>query len=839
MRAPLPPLRSGLLALILALLYPGALTAQVESGLEEGYFELYVQRIPDRIPLITLVDSVGRVLIPLTPVLEHLGIPMSRGPDGLVLEWPPETWRTVVNGENRTIIREDEVIPVLPEQWARQGGEEYLGEEVLGRILSARVEVVWADLVVLISENLEFPSTKRLEAEARRARERLQGSLFDPDRFTGLGYEPRTGGWAAGWGLSLAEAGGTTRGSLRGTLGASLLGGGVEAGGTTLLLEGSEADFSDAFARYTRVFTGSDLIRRVQVGSVLSEGTLARRVLGFSITNQPLTTPRFFTEAVVTPAVPAGWEYEIYQGDHLVGVSSAESPSEIRAPLNYGNTPVRIRLIGPAGQEMEEELVFVVPQGRVPPGSWRYSLGGGSCQDRGCRDYWYGEVLRGVTPWLTAGLGADRLTTKDSDSFLPFGQLDISPRPNMGVGIQARGSSHFRTNVSYAGGRRGTLSGSYAWTGREAAVISVKGWSGQAAASGPLPFLGGRWVSGRILLRGQKQGELDHWQASLATAVRRTHLALDVESGLQRRGMATLRAFHTLGPPLPEYVQDLSLTGALGVTERGLELGELGGSVRTRHGALINIQLRLRRGVPGILTIGTTLRSALGYFQARTSRGGGTGSYLGADGGLAYSREAGLLTLPYQSVGRAGVRGSVFQDLDGNGERSPEEPPMPGATVLVEGRRVTTDEEGRYRVWEITPYEGMAVALDSLSLDPQWAPAVGEVLLRPSPNLFNRVDLPVHLTREVMGSVVRRVGGGIRPQGGVRVRILDSAGVVVAEERTFSDGVFYFQRVRPGRYALRVVGVDQEGLSGLSFTVPTGQGEAIELEPLELGGPGD
>ena len=44
----------------------------------------------------------------------------------------------------------------------------------------------------------------------------------------------------------------------------------------------------------------------------------------------------------------------------------------ISAPIGYGTTNVRVRLIGPAGQERVEELVFLVPTLQVPPGEWRW-----------------------------------------------------------------------------------------------------------------------------------------------------------------------------------------------------------------------------------------------------------------------------------------------------------------------------------------------------------------------------------------------------------------------------------------------------------------------------------
>jgi Carboxypeptidase regulatory-like domain len=832
-----PPSSFGTPVATVALLTLAALSdagAQQRAPLDEGLFELFVQRLADRVPLVTLVDSAGGVLVPLHPVLDEVGIPVQDAGDSLVLEWPPDAWRTVVRPGAREVTVGDRTRSFPPSAWVDRDGEQYVATDVLALILAARVDVSWPDLVVMVSGNTEFPAVKRLEREAERSRGRFQSALVDPGRFSSLPYEGGTGGFAAGWGFSMAEAGGQKRGTLTGALGASVLGGGLEVGGTGAFTEGRVAQATDLFGRYSRVFPGSHLVRRVQVGDVLSEGTLARRIEGVVVTNQPFVTPRYFGEAVMTPAVPAGWEYEVYQGEQLVGVSTSDSPSEIRTPLNYGNTPVRIRLLGPAGQEVSEELTYVVPQGRVPPGALRYTLGGGRCQDPGCDSYWFGEALRGFTPWLTAGVGVDRLAAGDTTDVLPFTQLDVSPRPSLNAQIQARGSSFFRTAVQYAAAGRGSLSASYAWTGSDAASLSGQGWAAQASASGPAPLVGGRWVSGNLLMRGLEQGRLDSWQASMATTFRRSHVVLGYESGLQSHDIATLRLFHTLGPRLPAGLDDATLSAALGASALGMELAELGATVRTSGNALLNAQLRLRRGASPVLTLGASIRSAAGWFQARSTRGGGSGTFVGGDGGVAYSPGTGFLAVPTESVGRSGVAGAVFRDLNGNGVRDADEPPETDAVVVVDGRRIHTDERGRFEAWEVTPYEGIAVGVDSLSLGADWAPAGDPVLLRPAPDRFNRVDLPVHRTREVMGSVV--TGESDRPVAGVRVEVVDQAGQVVASDHTFSDGVFYFQRVSPGAYLLRVGGTGGTAVEA-PFGVPPQEGPPLELPPIRLAPP--
>jgi hypothetical protein len=814
--------------------------AQQPDAFEEGLFELFVQRIPDRIPVLTLVDATGQVLIPLRTVLDHVGIPVSPSADGMLLEWPPAVWRTRISPGERLIAVGESTTVVPPAEWVVQGGESYVSARALGVALAARVEVQWADLVIVVTGQHAFPATTRLEVAARRARERLQASLTDPTGFADVTYPPRSGGLAAGWGFSVAETGGLTFGTARGALGASLLGGGLEAGATGVSREGTHARIEDPFARYVRVFPGSRGVQKVEAGSVLADGILARRLVGLTLTNEPYSTPRYFGEAVVTPAVPAGWDYEIYQGEHLVGVSTADQPDEIRMPLNYGNTPVRVRMIGPAGQEIEEQLVYLVPSDRAPPGSWRYSAGGGACEDDGCDTYFFGQVSRGFTPWLTSSLGVDRL---DGDTTRPvrgFGSVGISPVPSLGVDLQVYGTSFVRGGVQYVAGVRGAVTAAYSWLDPSSDVgFGGVGWAGQMAASAPVPILAGRWMNARLLLRGRNHGTIDSWQGALSTSVRRTHVSVELESGLQPGTLVTTRFFHTLLQPASGFLRDASLHGAIGFSEREAALGEGGLTLRTRAGPMVDARLRMRRGQDPTFTLGVSLRAGLGFFQARGSRGASATSFLSGDGGLAYGTSAGFMALPYQSVGRGGISGEVYYDLDGDGMRGAGEPPVEGVDVLVAGRRATTDARGRFRTWEATPFEGLVVSVDSLSLDPAWAPSAREVRIRPSPNVFSAVSLGVHRTRELIGSV-QTADSIPRAVGGVRVEVLDAESEVVATERTFADGVYYIPRVRPGRVIVRVSPASMAPFGGgeppsLEIDVPLDGGDLLELPPLTLG----
>lgn len=806
---------------------------------EEGYFDISLQRVGRRIGVTVLVDPGGRVLVPLRDVIEHAGIVATWTPDSAVLEWPVDVWRTVVRYDEGRVETRAGTMPLAVGDWVRAGSDVFLSEEALETVLGSGVDIAFADLAVVLEPNPEFPAIRRVDIELRRRFDRGAAGAGALDMGADVPYPPRNGGFVGSWGVSYVESRGSYRSALRLAAGGSAWGGGLEAGGTLGFGNTSATTVDDRFLRWTRGFPADPWIRQLQAGTIFAEGPAGRRLTGLSLTNAPFSTPRLYGEAVIEPAVPAGWEYEVYQGDYLIGVGSREAPGGIRTPLNYGNTPVRVRLIGPSGQETVQDLVFVVRPEMVPAGSWRYGLGLGTCADPGCEDYAWGELRHGFGSRFTAGAGVDRITPAGEDQrWRPYVLATGTPLPNLGAEVQYQPDALLRSSFQLQSGSAGSVAGSYAWFEPAGPVDLLAGWNAQLTASTRAAFLGGRYLSGRVLARGAERSRVDIWQLGLSTALRRVFTSIDYETGLQARDLLTVRAFATW-PSATLPLNDLAVSAAFGVSRLGADLLEIGASARPLSAATVSASLRARRGAPPSFTLGLTTRFDGGFGQARGSHASGASDvFLSADGGVAHDPALGTLLLPFESLGRAGIAGTVFDDLDGNGVRGPDEPGIAGAVIGVGPTRVTAGEDGAFRTWLLQPYEALPVALDSLSIPFDRVPARPVETVRPSPNLFTRLEIPVIRTREVTGSVTAPAGTAV---GGVGVDILDAAGSLVASVRTYRDGEFYVPRLRPGPYVARIAAASLGALGatalppdGLPFVLaPTGE-EPVRLDALRL-----
>jgi hypothetical protein len=154
-----------------------------------------------------------------------------------------------------------------------------------------------------------------------------------------------------------------------------------------------------------------------------------------------------------------------------------------------------------------------------------------------------------------------------------------------------------------------------------------------------------------------------------------------------------------------------------------------------------------------------------------------------------------------------------------------------------------TDSSGRYRVWDLVPFEPVALAVDVSTLDsPLWTADAQHVVLEPWPNRFQEFDVAIVPGGVVEGTLVDGRDGN-KPLAGVRVLLVESGTSRRMETTTFSDGGFSFLGVKPGRWSLIVDPRDVTALKGESVSLPVvvramENGDRVEGLRLIVGPPG-
>lgn len=825
---------ASLLLLLVAVAVPRPASAQ-----EEGLFELHLTAIPDSRTVTVVLDSRGQPLVPLRATLEYLQIPFEDRGDTLALQWPPGVWSTRVDLSTRTVSSGGTSFVVGEEEWLRREREAFLSPAALARVLGAQVNVDWENVSILFVGPVEFPAVRRVHDAARR-----QGGGRGPAREAepDVSYPARNGGFAAGWGVAGTVTNTEFQGRIRTDLGVAVGGGALEGGGAALF-DTAGIRIADPRLQYARAFPRSSTVRQVRLGDVLSEGLVSRSLFGFTVTNEPIYAPTYFGEALIRPVVPAGWEYEVYQGEQLVGVGTPNSPEPVAAQLGYGSTPVRIRLLGPAGQERTEELTFLVPALQVPTGEWRYRAGGGACRyTTTCDGFGYGDVRYGVSRSLTVGLGGEHTARDSGSATRPYGMLSYGLRPDLRMELRMRGGA-LAHGTLYRYDRYGGWRISGGWQRQEElASLAEPVWFGEGSAAlrGPFPGRGRALiVQGRA--RSRPDGAAPAWQAGATSGYGRVQVALGYESGFQPVNVATVMAHTILPRHLLRRLRDVNVNARVDYGGATVQNASLGVTFRTGEWASVSVAggWQGSTGSPSLALTFIT-RAPAAYFQANAfSEGRRSGAFVTAGGGVAWGPD-GTAASPFETLGRAGVSGRVFVDEDGDGVMDAGEEPAAFVPVVVGGERAMTDREGRYAAWGLLPYAVLPVGIDTLNLaSTDLAPGAADPLLRLTPNLYAPVDLPLVRTREAYGRV--QWSGPPRGLAGITVEARRAGDTSPRRVVTFSDGEFYFPRLPAGTWTLTVAASSLQALRAapdpqpVTFTVPAVSGsEPVQVAPIQL-----
>ncbi|HEX8245731.1 MAG TPA: hypothetical protein VF541_19620, partial [Longimicrobium sp.] len=621
-------------------------------------------------------------------------------------------------------------------EWVRREREVFLSPAALGRVLGAEVQVDWENVSILFGGRSDFPAVRRSADAARREGDlRSAGGALRQEPEPDVPYPSRNGGWTAGWGVSGDWTDGAFRGRGRGALGAALLGGSIEGGGTAAFDSGG-VRFVDPYGTYERAFPRSRVVRQLQLGDVLSDGLITRPFFGAAVTNEPVYAPRFFGEALIRPVVPAGWEYEVYQGDYLVGVSTRGSGEPIPTPIGYGTTPVRVRLLGPAGQERIEELTFLVPAVQVPPGEWRYFAGAGACRTDDCTGFGYADLRRGMSRTLTLGAGVDHTARRDSAAEThPYGIFAWNPRPELRAELRARAGSFVHGELQRYG-RYGGWRLAGGWKRQEGfSTLTAPQWFTEAGGTVKVGLPGrGQLLGVSLRTRGDSPGSLDAWQASATSGYRRLQLTAAYERGFQALDVATLQAHLFVPRYILSSLKDLNLTSRVDWSPGGLQTASLGAMFRPRERASVTVSAGWNgQARQPELAIALVTRTPTAYVQTNAySQGARRGAFVSAGGGVALGA-GGIVASPFETMGRGGVSGRVFYDENGNGVMDPGEQPAADVPVAVGGERAKSDAGGRYRSWGLLPYAVLPMGVDTLNLTvTDVAPRAPEYLLRPT-----------------------------------------------------------------------------------------------------------
>ncbi|MEO6527529.1 MAG: hypothetical protein ABIP93_12945 [Gemmatimonadaceae bacterium] len=854
---------SRLLPRALLLLAAGALGAndleaqnRVPSGYEEGVFDLTIFGIdPTSLPV--LVSPRGKFLLPVRALLDPLGVPYDIVADSAVLRVsrPAGVGRASLWWGEPRRLEVTSIAPVDSDDVYVDGASVFVSATRLAELIEAEIDVDVGTLGISVRRDGGFPAQIKLDARQRRRQEALLAGQDDFGEPTGtVPFRARSGAgvleWSMGGPLRRTSAPSTM--DLRGGLG--LFGGMLQL--HTMVLMGAPDDaisLLDHDASYRRVFPGQRWVQQFSVGNVQSEGAEARPMQGVTLTNAPFVRGLQFGDVAFSRPLPPGWEYEVYEGSRLVGFADDSRTGPMNVPLRYGTTPLRVRLYGPAGEVVESSVSYVIPIEQLHESEWQYAAGAGRCV-QGCSGLWYADVRHGLSRRLTVQGGADAQRDSGWRAVRPYGAVSYLPAPGWTASMQARRDAYLRASLqNYTDGHvNGGVTAGLNLPGEGGVSVTTVNDAVLFAQTtlrirDVFPRLTARAFTLSARVEAPQHGGATQWDLSSSLPIQIG--LLDV--GVQSDPFAIVQGA-PMGPPLVRIAPTVALSQ--GIFRRlafpviRLEAGLQRGRLMQWEGALslqpgrgfVSIALRHAPGLgSNQLTVGGSYALGLGRVIGRMTRHGDRidGGY-SASGAVAFGSVRRATPLEYGGLGLSGVEGRVFRDLDGDGKSSAGDEPVAGVTVRIGGLVARTDAEGRYSMWNVLPYQPVSVQIDTLSLaDPAWVPALPARALRPSPQQFTGIDFALVRTREISGLLVP--GSKVATPAGVGLELRDAMSGALHTARTFSDGAFYFSRVRPGAYRLTLAKSSSIALGisappQLDVLVAATGSDIVDLPPITL-----
>ena len=850
-------LRSGVVLAALALIAPAAHGQhRIPAGWEEGMFDVIAAGLPPT-SVSVLVTPRGKFLVPLRSILDPLAVPYRVAADsGVVRVSRPagvgtaSLWWT---GQRRVEVAG--VAPLDSDDVYVDDVSVFVAANRLAELIEGTIDVDVGTLTIEVKRASGFPSQIRLDARERRRAEAMQVlAEEEAEEPKGIPFRGRTGAGVVEWAMGgpLRKSGAPNSVDLRGGMG--LMGGMLQLRGMMLTgaAEGG-VHLEDRELTYRRVFPGGRWVQQFQLGSVIGDGAEARAMRGVTVSNAPFVRGLRFDDVAFSRPLPPGWEYEVYEGARLLGFADAGRSTPLNVPLRYGTTPLRVRLYGPAGEIVESTVSYVIPVEQLRAHEWQYSAGMGQCV-QGCSGLWYADVRRGVTRTLTVQAGADAQRDSAWQSVRPYGAVSFLPAPGWTASLQARRASYVRGSVqSFTDGRV---------DGGVSAGVNLPGEGGVAVTTD----VGATWFAqSQLRLRGvaprftqrafmltsrveaPRAGGASRWDVALTSPVPSGLL----EVGLQSDPFLLVRDTVSSSPLLrvsPTISLGKGIFRRLAYPVLRLEAGLQGGGLAQWEAAVsmqpgrgfVNVALRHAPGIVGTqITVGGSYALGLGRVIGRALRRGDQldGGY-SASGAVAFGSVRHATPLEYGGLGLSGIEGHVFRDLDGDGRLGASDEPVANVTVRIGGLVARTDAQGRYSLWNVLPYQPLNVRVDTLTLeDPGWVPALPTRALRPSPQQYTQLEFALVRTRELAGLLVP--GAQLATTAGVGLELRDVDGGGMHSARTFSDGAFYFSRVRPGRYRLTVTASSARALGiatppQVDVVIPTESDAVVELPPITL-----
>ncbi len=599
--------------------------------------------------------------------------------------------------------------------------------------------------------------------------------------------------------------------------------------------------------RWRYAFDENQYLTQVSLGEVFTGGIVRTSMHGVQVTNQPVEPRRVLATYSYFNTTEPEWEVELYINDRLFATTVADETGHygFDIPLIYGSSRLEIKTYGPGGGYHSVRRRIDIPYTFLPPGDVHYTINAGKTfyTDHSVVQ---ARTSAGISKWMSISAGMEYHSDIYGDRPVGIGSVTFRPGVRYIVDLDVAPSLYYRSSVNIISGLRSRIGFDYTNYAGSFNRFNRSGMQHAIDARASFPFtIGLQELFFRYRGSYQKYEFRSNVRTGfdISTSVNRmvvsagVHIShqsfsrtdrtqSDISAGFNYR----FRGDHLLSNAIIRsriyyntYLNSFdNVTVAIGRSIGG------GGRIEGQYtwngrfgGHAINV--RLTFDLP-------TFRSSTNAWQ-RHQRTTFSQQF---NGSIAYdsnNRDIIFLNTLLSGSGMSSIR--FFIDEDGSGSYEEGEPVV--ANVPVQFRnavRSNNNGEGIARAYRLRPYNRYSVEIKEDKIpNPLLVPAFNSFSFIADPHSFKHIDVPVQVTGEISGQVIRPTSSGHNGVNGIRLTIRNADNGQEHSIRTFSDGTYYHMGLPPGTY---IVTIDSTQLTG-SDLIPKPGAHVVTIEASRYG----
>lgn len=613
--------------------------------------------------------------------------------------------------------------------------------------------------------------------------------------------------------------------------------GGLIAGGefTGSLNYNTDQEFlaRNQFYRWRYVNNKSNILRQITAGKIgaRSISTIFNPVVGVQFTNAPTYIKKSFGTYLLSDYTQPEWIVELYINNALVDYVQADVNGffSFDVPLMYGSTSLSLRYYGPWGEEEVSHKNISIPFNFLPAGEFEYLLSSGFVENGENSFFAQLRLDYGVSNRITMGAGVEFLSSLTENPYIPFFETSVRLPYNImlsgqylhEVGVKGNftyvAPSNFRVDLNYIKYEKGQQVVPFSYLEERKANIS-------------LPLSIGRFSgTSRFILRQNLLQSNTFTNLEWLLSGRAMGFKLNITSTAIFNDFNEPLLFSRFSTSI-RLPKKIILSPQVEYDYLNNRVNAIRAELRTQLSNKIHLQTSYDQNLfynQFYLNLGIT-------FEFRFSRIGLNSNTSKHHTSFSQSLGGNLLYEPMENhlrfdkratIGRGSIKFLPYLDLNHNGKRDINEPPVDGLEVRSFGGGMKEKFLGGSTIFTgLESYINYHFKLETRNIDRiAWRVEKKSLNVYVNPNQMKVIEIPVEVVGEIAGYVYEE--GGETGISGVKINIFTEKDKMIASIVSEADGFLNFMGLKSGKYYIKV---DREQLKTLDLQVPNNYHFTIE-----------